>query len=367
MDKRKVFVPGVLTLTGLLLAGSTSALAQEPDTVSNASTNQSIETHTATLADKTVDLYNIPANLRKPDIAPKTHEQIVKEKAEEAKRIADQKKAEEKRIADQKAYDEAKKAKEKFEHDKKVAEDQKKAEEAKKAREAVESQKVVATKEATTSDNANNTVSSDVTSESDNTESTKAEKVSYSINNNNGVPATASNNASRSNNNGNVPSSKNDNNNQVQSVVSANGEKSVKHPELAWAGHAGNNSDVNVGSAKSGLAYDAAKGKAIADKALSQIGVHQDCTALATKSLSAVGINFYGWPMSYASLGDVVPANEAKPGDIIVYKTNGMGGSHVAIYIGNGKAVHGGWNGNDTQIFSANLPTASAPIFIRVA
>lgn len=119
--------------------------------------------------------------------------------------------------------------------------------------------------------------------------------------------------------------------------------------------------------------YNVSKGETIAKAALSQIGVKQDCTALATNALRSVGINFHGWPVQYKSLGKQVSASEAKPGDIVVYDHNGMYWAdgtkmqHVAIYIGNGKAVHGGWNGFDTQVFSVNLPTASQPIFIRVA
>ena len=84
----------------------------------------------------------------------------------------------------------------------------------------------------------------------------------------------------------------------------------------------------------------------IADAALAQIGVHQDCTMLVTNSLKAVGINFHGAPSAYLSLGDLT--NNPVPGDICVYQ------GHVAIYIGNGQAVHGGWNGYTTQIFSVN-------------
>ena len=84
----------------------------------------------------------------------------------------------------------------------------------------------------------------------------------------------------------------------------------------------------------------------IADAALAQIGVHQDCTMLVTNSLKAVGINFHGAPSAYLSLGDLT--NDPVPGDICVYQ------GHVAIYIGNGQAVHGGWNGYTTQIFSVN-------------
>ncbi|MEY8380859.1 NlpC/P60 family protein [Ileibacterium valens] len=82
----------------------------------------------------------------------------------------------------------------------------------------------------------------------------------------------------------------------------------------------------------------------IADAALAQVGVMQDCTMLVTNSLRAVGINFHGWPEEYLSLGPTT--NNPVPGDIIVYS------GHVAIYIGDGKAVHGGFMGNQTKIWT---------------
>jgi cell wall-associated NlpC family hydrolase len=109
----------------------------------------------------------------------------------------------------------------------------------------------------------------------------------------------------------------------------------------------------------------AGKGAAIASAALSQLGVAQDCTALATNSLAAVGIHYHGWPAGYLSLGRTVSAAEAQPGDLIYYANGGMGMAHIAVYIGNGQAVHGGWNGGTTAVFSANV--GSGPVFIRVA
>lgn len=107
------------------------------------------------------------------------------------------------------------------------------------------------------------------------------------------------------------------------------------------------------------------KGAAIAAAALGQLGVGQDCTALVSNSLRAVGINFHSAPAGYLSLGSVVPASQAQPGDLIYYTNAGAGMPHVAVYIGGGKAVHGGWNGGTTAVFSAYL--GSGPTFIRVA
>ncbi|WP_426302297.1 NlpC/P60 family protein [Arthrobacter sp. R-11] len=106
------------------------------------------------------------------------------------------------------------------------------------------------------------------------------------------------------------------------------------------------------------------QGAAIAAAAYAQLGVAQDCTALASNSLAAVGINFHGWPADYLSLGRTVSAAEAQPGDLIYYQNGGMGMAHIAVYVGNGMAVHGGWNGGTTALYSANV--GSGPVFIRV-
>ncbi|BCT75024.1 hypothetical protein SCMU_08660 [Sinomonas cyclohexanicum] len=105
-------------------------------------------------------------------------------------------------------------------------------------------------------------------------------------------------------------------------------------------------------------------GAAIAAAAYAQLGVAQDCTMLVTNSLAAVGIHYHGWPAGYLSLGRTVSAAEAQPGDLAYYANGGMGMAHIAVYVGNGMAVHGGWNGNTTALFSVNV--GSGPVFIRV-
>lgn len=111
-------------------------------------------------------------------------------------------------------------------------------------------------------------------------------------------------------------------------------------------------------------AASSGNGAAIAAAAYAQLGVSQDCTALVTNSLAAVGINYHGWPAGYLSLGRTVSAAEAQPGDLAYYQNGGMGMAHIAVYVGNGMAVHGGWNGGTTSLFSVNV--GSGPVFIRV-
>ena len=115
---------------------------------------------------------------------------------------------------------------------------------------------------------------------------------------------------------------------------------SPSHPSLTGTQ---NNSSHNTASPTS---TNSSKSAAIAAAALSQIGVSQDCTMLVTNSLAAAGISFHGWPEDYLSLGTVT--SNPVPGDIIVYQ------GHVAVYVGNGQAVHGGWNGSTTVLTSVN-------------
>jgi cell wall-associated NlpC family hydrolase len=105
-------------------------------------------------------------------------------------------------------------------------------------------------------------------------------------------------------------------------------------------------------------------GASIAAAALAQIGVAQDCTALVSNSLAAVGINFHDWPAGYLSLGRTVSQAEAQPGDLIYYADGGVGMAHIAVYIGNGQAVHGGFQGT-TKVWSVDVG-GSAPVFIAM-
>ncbi|EMY34824.1 hypothetical protein D477_007559 [Arthrobacter crystallopoietes BAB-32] len=103
-------------------------------------------------------------------------------------------------------------------------------------------------------------------------------------------------------------------------------------------------------------------GAALVASAYSQIGVSQDCTALVENALRAAGI----------SVGDLAPAqffaygtqvSTPQPGDMIYYDNAGAGVPHIAIYVGNGQAIHGGWTGYTTALADAYI--GSGPVFIR--
>lgn len=74
----------------------------------------------------------------------------------------------------------------------------------------------------------------------------------------------------------------------------------------------------------------------ILNAAYSQLGQTQDCTSLVSRSLAAAGIYWHSWPQQYANLGQWT--SNPQPGDLCIYRT------HVAVYAGGGRAVHGGWN-----------------------
>lgn len=92
----------------------------------------------------------------------------------------------------------------------------------------------------------------------------------------------------------------------------------------------------------------------IVNAALAQLGEMQDCTALVERSLRAVGIpaGDLGTQIGeYTGLGGtLVTSGDYAPGDVLIWS-----GRHVAVYIGNGQAVHGGFGGNQTVVASAFL------------
>ena len=147
-------------------------------------------------------------------------------------------------------------------------------------------------------------------------------------------------------------------------AVAKAAEKPVATPAVATAAPTVTAKTQAPAAAATTQAASSNKGAAIYQAALAQLGTFQDCTMLVTNALKAVGINFHDWPAGYMSLGTVVPASQAQPGDLIYYANGGMGLAHIGVYAGNGQAIHGGWNGNQTVLNTANL--GSGPVYIRV-
>jgi cell wall-associated NlpC family hydrolase len=94
---------------------------------------------------------------------------------------------------------------------------------------------------------------------------------------------------------------------------------------------------------------------AMVASAYAQIGIMQDCTAMVERALGSAGIPVGDLaPMQFMNYGKVV--SDPQPGDMIVQS------GHVAIYIGNGQAISGGINGNQTGIHPISWLTATGPI-----
>ena len=141
-------------------------------------------------------------------------------------------------------------------------------------------------------------------------------------------------------------------------------EKAVATPAVATAAPTVTAKTQAPAAAATTQVASSNKGAAIYQAALAQLGTFQDCTLLVTNALKAVGINFHDWPAGYMSLGTVVPASQAQPGDLVYYANGGTGLAHIGVYAGNGQAVHGGWLGNQTVLNTANV--GSGAVYIRV-
>ncbi|MET4059380.1 LysM repeat protein [Arthrobacter sp. UYP6] len=98
--------------------------------------------------------------------------------------------------------------------------------------------------------------------------------------------------------------------------------------------------------------------------AYAQMGAAQDCTVLVEVALRAAGHSVGDLsPAQLAAYG--TPVSDPQPGDIAFYADGGMGFAHIAIYVGDGQAIHSGWNGNQTVQQSANV--GSGAVYYRVA
>lgn len=116
--------------------------------------------------------------------------------------------------------------------------------------------------------------------------------------------------------------------------------------------------DVDYDTISSKHGADIVKG------ALNHIGEAMWCTDLASAALNDAGIGFpVLWPEQYVNVPGAVnigtDISKAEPGDLIIYERTGANGAHndhISVYIGNGLAVHGGWNYSaDVQIATYNV------------
>ncbi|WP_461170084.1 NlpC/P60 family protein [Arthrobacter sp. Z1-15] len=99
-------------------------------------------------------------------------------------------------------------------------------------------------------------------------------------------------------------------------------------------------------------------GAALVASAYGQIGVAQDCTAMVEKALRSIGKSVGDLaPAQFYAYGSVVGSPE--PGDLVI--TAG----HVAIYVGNGQVISGGFNGMNTVLHP--LSYLGGASFVRVS
>ncbi|MFZ1382248.1 MAG: hypothetical protein WAS54_05600 [Scrofimicrobium sp.] len=109
-----------------------------------------------------------------------------------------------------------------------------------------------------------------------------------------------------------------------------------------------------------------AKGAAIANAAKSQVGVAiGECTWVVARALESAGINMSWYAGTsaapYLAAGALQVTGEWKTGDILIWP-----GNHVAIYIGNGQAVHGGWSTSKTTvIFGTKVFVGSSAVAVE--
>ena len=121
------------------------------------------------------------------------------------------------------------------------------------------------------------------------------------------------------------------------------------------APHGKSSADVPAGVGAEGLVA----------AALAQVGVSQDCTDLVQNALAGIGLterrDLGGYDHGVSDFyryGTPVTDDNYAPGDILIW----AGAPHVAIYIGNGQAVHGGWGGNQTVVNTYASPSATPDV-----
>ena len=109
-------------------------------------------------------------------------------------------------------------------------------------------------------------------------------------------------------------------------------------------------------------------GDRISSSAQELVGVTDGlwCTQVVQQALANAGVSdaYQLWPDQYQGVYGYY-TDSPLAGDLIYYNNGGRGVDHIAIYIGNGQAVHGNYEGK-TVIASAYLSTAASPQFIRV-
>ena len=109
-------------------------------------------------------------------------------------------------------------------------------------------------------------------------------------------------------------------------------------------------------------------GDRISSSAQELVGVTDGlwCTQVVQQALANAGVSdaYQLWPDQYQGVYGYY-TDSPLAGDLIYYNNGGRGVDHIAVYIGNGQAVHGNYNGK-TVIASAYQSGMGNPQYIRV-
>ena len=109
-------------------------------------------------------------------------------------------------------------------------------------------------------------------------------------------------------------------------------------------------------------------GDRISSSAQELVGVTDGlwCTQVVQQALANAGVTdaYQLWPDQYQGVYGYY-TDSPLAGDLIYYNNGGRGVDHIAIYIGNGQAVHGNYNGK-TVIADAYQSGMGNPQYIRV-
>ncbi len=92
----------------------------------------------------------------------------------------------------------------------------------------------------------------------------------------------------------------------------------------------------------------------------------QQCTEVATGVLNEAGVSAsVVWPAEYLQYGYEVSASDAVAGNLIYYEDGGNGVAHIGIYVGDGQAVQGNFDG-ETILYYAEWDGVSGVHYIQV-
>ena len=109
-------------------------------------------------------------------------------------------------------------------------------------------------------------------------------------------------------------------------------------------------------------------GDRISSSAQELVGVTDGlwCTQVVQQALANAGVSdaYQLWPDQYQGVYGYY-TDSPLAGDLIYYNNGGRGVDHIAVYIGNGQAVHGNYNGK-TVIADAYQSGMGNPQYIRV-